>query len=518
MTTTSYVVVLTHVPEHAAPVADLDNLSLPYGKLVPWRRLRRGAGPRSARGCGRCALERDATLADLAEDDRHLGEHAVPAGVRAAQADARAAAAAGPGPPGAARRARRRPETGDPRVRAKPVVRHGRTFLPLTRRPGGLQAFKMSSRPSEADAARPAQTHEGYEWLYVLSGRVRLLLGDRDLLLAPGEVVEFDTRTPHWFATPGRTRPRCWRSSAPRASGCTCAERPGRPIRADSAGPGGPSAPPRRVRAAHLRRLGVGGRGSSYARSVAGGRERVGVVGAGIVGLAVARRLLEIRPGIEVTVFEKETGVGRHQTGHNSGVVHAGLYYPPGSLKARLCRRGVGAAARVLRRSAGSPYDECGKLVVALDRRGGRRGCGAIEERATANGVPGLRRLDRRRLREHRAARRRRRRPALARTAIVDFARRHPRVRRRRRGAAAGAVLLGHRGRPAIERGTATWCGSTAGGERARASTGSCVCAGLQSDRARAAGRRRRRAARSCRSAASTSRCAPERRRPRARA
>jgi transcriptional regulator with XRE-family HTH domain len=94
------------------------------------------------------------------------------------------------------------PETGDPRVRARPVVRHGRTFLPLTRRPGGLQAFKMIIPASEAEPPERG-THEGYEWLYVLSGRVRLLLGERDLLLAPGEVVEFDTRTPHSVSNPG---------------------------------------------------------------------------------------------------------------------------------------------------------------------------------------------------------------------------------------------------------------------------------------------------------------------------
>ena len=94
------------------------------------------------------------------------------------------------------------PETGDPRVRAKPIVRHGRTFLPLTRRPGGLQAFKMIIPASEADPPE-RRSHEGYEWLYVLSGRVRLLLGDRDLLLGPGEVVEFDTRTPHSVSNPG---------------------------------------------------------------------------------------------------------------------------------------------------------------------------------------------------------------------------------------------------------------------------------------------------------------------------
>ncbi len=94
------------------------------------------------------------------------------------------------------------PETGDPRVRARAVVRHGRTFVPLTRRPGGLQAYKMIF-PPEPEARPHTGTHEGYEWLYVLSGRLRLVLGSRDLVLGAGEVVEFDTRTPHWVSNPG---------------------------------------------------------------------------------------------------------------------------------------------------------------------------------------------------------------------------------------------------------------------------------------------------------------------------
>ncbi|KQY55871.1 XRE family transcriptional regulator [Aeromicrobium sp. Root495] len=89
------------------------------------------------------------------------------------------------------------PETGDPRVRAKPVVRHGRTFVPLTRRPGGLQSYKIVLPPH--DTVEDLKTHDGYEWLYVLSGEVRLLLGTRDLTLTAGEVAEFDTRTPHWL-------------------------------------------------------------------------------------------------------------------------------------------------------------------------------------------------------------------------------------------------------------------------------------------------------------------------------
>lgn len=95
------------------------------------------------------------------------------------------------------------PATGDPRVHPRPIVRCGVTYLPLTRRPGGLQAYKQifpSGTPAEP---LEQQTHEGYEWLYVLSGRLRLLLGDRDLVLMPGEVAEFDTRLPHAIANAG---------------------------------------------------------------------------------------------------------------------------------------------------------------------------------------------------------------------------------------------------------------------------------------------------------------------------
>lgn len=95
------------------------------------------------------------------------------------------------------------PETGDPRVRAKPVKRHGRTFVPLTRRPGGLQAFKLIVPPHDPLPPYEPRVHEGYEWIYVLSGRLHLVLGHRTLDLSPGEVVEFDTRTPHVIANQG---------------------------------------------------------------------------------------------------------------------------------------------------------------------------------------------------------------------------------------------------------------------------------------------------------------------------
>jgi L-2-hydroxyglutarate oxidase LhgO len=115
---------------------------------------------------------------------------------------------------------------------------------------------------------------------------------------------------------------------------------------------------------------------------------RVGIVGAGILGLALARRLAT---RADVTVLDKEDRVGAHQTGHNSGVAHAGLYYPPGSLKARLCRRGI-SLMRDYCREHGIAYEECGKLVVARTERE-LAPLAEIERRATANGVPGLRRL-----------------------------------------------------------------------------------------------------------------------------
>ncbi|MER6631267.1 XRE family transcriptional regulator [Streptomyces sp. NPDC000987] len=93
------------------------------------------------------------------------------------------------------------PPAGDPRVRSKPVVRGGRTHWPLSSRPGGLQAYKVLE-PQRQEAPEP-RSHEGYEWLYVLSGRLRLVLGEHDVVLTAGEAAEFDTRTPHWFGSTG---------------------------------------------------------------------------------------------------------------------------------------------------------------------------------------------------------------------------------------------------------------------------------------------------------------------------
>jgi len=93
------------------------------------------------------------------------------------------------------------PPTGDPRVHLRPVTRNGMTMLPLTRRAGGIQAYKLVL-PGGGERSQPdPQTHEGYEWIYVLNGRLRLVLGDHDVVLAPGEAAEFDTRAPHWFGS-----------------------------------------------------------------------------------------------------------------------------------------------------------------------------------------------------------------------------------------------------------------------------------------------------------------------------
>jgi transcriptional regulator with XRE-family HTH domain len=93
------------------------------------------------------------------------------------------------------------PRTGDPRIHLKPIRRFGMIFIPLSRRPGGTQAFKMII-PARPQPLEPTpQTHEGFEWLYVLNGRLRLVLGERDLTLSAGEAAEFDTSLPHWLGS-----------------------------------------------------------------------------------------------------------------------------------------------------------------------------------------------------------------------------------------------------------------------------------------------------------------------------
>jgi (S)-2-hydroxyglutarate dehydrogenase len=203
------------------------------------------------------------------------------------------------------------------------------------------------------------------------------------------------------------------------------------------------------------------------------------VVGGGIVGLATAYRLLLDRPRLSVVLLEKESELGTHQTGHNSGVLHAGLYYAPGSRKARLCREGKQAIERFAAEH-GIPFEHCGKLVVALDE-GELPRLAAIRERAEANGVEGLEEIGRERILEiepHAAGIRALRSPK---SGIIDFRRvalaYADEIRARggeiRTGARVTAIRdPGSGGERVIE---------TSGGEvRAR---NLVACAGLHSDR-----------------------------------
>jgi L-2-hydroxyglutarate oxidase LhgO len=151
------------------------------------------------------------------------------------------------------------------------------------------------------------------------------------------------------------------------------------------------------------------------------GSADLAVVGAGILGLAVAREALRRYPGIEVAVLEKEGSVAAHQTGHNSGVVHAGVYYAPGSLKAKLCVEGSRALYAYCDEK-GIPYDRCGKVVVATDESELAR-LDELFARATKNGVPGLALLDEDELREVEPAVRGVRALHSPATGVVDFRR-----------------------------------------------------------------------------------------------
>jgi len=124
----------------------------------------------------------------------------------------------------------------------------------------------------------------------------------------------------------------------------------------------------------------------------------VTIVGGGIVGLATALRLQQRRPALTIAILEKEPELATHQTGHNSGVLHAGLYYQPGSRKARLSREGK-TEMEAFAEAHDIPVDHCGKLVVAVDPSELAR-LDALRDRAVANGVPGLEVVDRERIRE----------------------------------------------------------------------------------------------------------------------
>jgi transcriptional regulator with XRE-family HTH domain len=95
------------------------------------------------------------------------------------------------------------PLTGDPRIHLRPMRRFGLTVVPLTRRAGGIQAYKVVYPPASRARTMGLQTHEGYEWFYVLNGHIRFVLGDQEFRLGPGEAAEFDTRVPHRIGSAG---------------------------------------------------------------------------------------------------------------------------------------------------------------------------------------------------------------------------------------------------------------------------------------------------------------------------
>lgn len=205
---------------------------------------------------------------------------------------------------------------------------------------------------------------------------------------------------------------------------------------------------------------------------------RVAVVGGGILGAAVARRLLQVQPDLQVTLLEKESDLAQHQTGRNSGVVHAGLYYTPGSLKARLCRRGVGLLKDFCEQHDVA-YHECGKVLVALDDVERSR-LSDIMDRAVANGVPGVRTLTAAELAEIEPAVRGVAGIHSPHTAIVDF----PGVTRALAAtftAAGGTVRTGYQVTAVRERGAEVVLGAADGREDAFDQV--IVCAGLHADR-----------------------------------
>lgn len=212
-------------------------------------------------------------------------------------------------------------------------------------------------------------------------------------------------------------------------------------------------------------------------------RPDLAIIGGGIVGLGTALALQEAHPSLQITILEKEAEVGRHQTGHNSGVVHSGIYYKPGSLKARLCVEGA-RRMRDFCEANGVPFDAVGKVVVATEPAELER-LDVLWQRGVENGVPGLRLIDAEELREiepHAAGIRAIHSPA---TAITDYGLVAVAMRRRFEEA-GGQVVFG----AALERIRAGSDGVTLGTSAGPVEAGwYLACAGLYADRvARMAG------------------------------
>jgi L-2-hydroxyglutarate oxidase LhgO len=201
------------------------------------------------------------------------------------------------------------------------------------------------------------------------------------------------------------------------------------------------------------------------------------MIGAGIVGVATARELHERMPALRIAVLDKEPAVGRHQSGHNSGVLHAGVYYQPGSLKAELCVRGK-ALMETFAQEHDIPYETCGKLIVALDSSELGR-LADLEKRGRANGVPGMRMLGPEEMREIEPYAAGIRALHVPGTGIIDYAR-VVEVMADQLRADGVDVLLGHE---------VLGLSATAEGQRVDTTGGEILaqhvisCAGLHSDR-----------------------------------
>jgi len=207
------------------------------------------------------------------------------------------------------------------------------------------------------------------------------------------------------------------------------------------------------------------------------GRVDIAVVGGGILGLATSYRLLSAHPDLRIVILEKETELATHQSGHNSGVLHAGLYYAPGSLKAKLCREGKTEMERFAERHD-IPIERCGKLVLALDQ-GELPRFAALKERAVANAVPGLEEVGPERIAEiepHAAGIRALWSPS---TGIIDFRRVANSMADEIRGRGA-EIQLGRRVTGIRETAAEVVVTTTAGPIVARHLI---VCAGLHADR-----------------------------------
>ncbi|HTW48719.1 MAG TPA: L-2-hydroxyglutarate oxidase [Acidobacteriaceae bacterium] len=203
----------------------------------------------------------------------------------------------------------------------------------------------------------------------------------------------------------------------------------------------------------------------------------VAIVGAGIVGLAVGLQLLRAKPALRVVVLEKEDAVAAHQTGHNSGVLHSGIYYKPGSLKARLCVEGR-AAMVAFCREYGIPHAICGKIVVATEERE-LPGLHELLRRAQANGVAGLREIGPEEIRAIEPAAAGIRALHVPGTGITDFrqvAEKYADLIRE----AGGEVLTGHAVVSIAREATGVVLETTGGAVHARFAIN---CAGLHSDR-----------------------------------